>query len=294
MCLLVKVIEQDYELSGTGRWLKPRDGRSDPSSLVVDSEKGVFFWNARGIYGDVMDWLTRVKSMSPSEARAYLRRVDPSDFTYAFGVTPEQSTEIITSEILVDSFWNKGKKNRGYWYKRLLTDSTIDRFKLGFHSGRYTIPIYDEGNLVNIQLRQDEPEKKIYQWYRGTHATLFNSSILEVTSSVVICEGLVDAILLSQVGIPAIAPTIGASAWLSSWNKKFLKINPVFVVYDNDSAGIIGAKRVAENLGVYKTRILTFEGMKEKYDVIDYFRDGGTARSFTDKIETESKYFFEL
>ena len=58
-------------------------------------------------------------------------------------------------EKLGNSTWMNGKHHRTYWYNRLLTDDTIDRFQLGYFNGWNTIPVFESGQLVQIQKRKE-------------------------------------------------------------------------------------------------------------------------------------------
>ena len=69
--------------------------------------------------------------------------------------------------------------------------------------------------------------------------------------------------------------------------------NRIYVVYDNDKAGRKGAVSTGEKIGSL-SKIFTFEGYPEKYDVTDYFKNGGSAKEFKEKLEDESKYWFEV
>jgi hypothetical protein len=51
---------------------------------------------------------------------------------------------------------------------------------------------------------------------------------------------------------------------------------------------------VAKSLGENRCKIFTFEGFDEKYDIIDYFRDGGDLAYLKELIERKSRYAFEL
>jgi DNA primase len=199
----------------------------------------------------------------------------------------------MTSPSLAGEFWKSGKSNREYWYNRLLTDNTIDKFSLGYYDGWYTVPVFSGSELINIQLRRDLPQKRIKMWYKGQPLSLFNENILKYTDYVYFTEGLVDAILLSQLGYPCVSKLGGNMSWYKNWFSKFINQNIIYYVADNDIAGIEGAKLVSEMLGLYRTKIVLFEGFKEKYDSVDFFRNGGTKEEF-DKLVSNSKFSFEL
>lgn len=255
MSLLRELIEQQYKLKGTGKWFKPE--RGEPSSLVYNSEQDLFFWNSHGIAGDALTWLVKVLGYSFNDAKEYLKSHET--FSGAYTIAIHEGKEVVALPRLVDAFWEAGKTNREYWYNRGFKDSTIDRFQLGFHNDWYIIPVFVDGSLRNFQMRKDIPQKSISNWYRGVGPLLYNSTILKLTSSVVITEGPTDAILLNQEGFPAVSHTGGAGGWKEIWNKYFTNQREIYYIADYDSAGMEGAKRVAENLGEYRVKILDWE-----------------------------------
>jgi 5S rRNA maturation endonuclease (ribonuclease M5) len=282
---VASLVKEDFGIKGTGRWLKG----IVHDSLVVDTEKDMFFWNKKNIYGGPLEYLLFVRKVPVHLAKEMVRGINDAVLYNEYG----DSNNVIPYEKLVNTLYIRGKENRNYWYNRLLTDSTIDLFKLGYFNGWYTIPVYENGLLNNIQMRRDEPEKKIIPWYRKP-PSLFNSDILSIVDEIILTEGVVDSILLNQYGIPAMSKVTGANGWLQEWGRFFIRTNRIYLLFDNDDAGRNGAKRISEFLGQYKCKIYTFEGFKEKYDVIDFFRDGNSKKDFKELIYNESRFTFEI
>jgi hypothetical protein len=286
--LLEKVIGLDYRLVGNGdRWRKTEEH----DSLVLDLQNQVWFWNSRNLCGSPIDYLIKVKGYTKDVASDIIRKVENIRGNYLR--LPAKNEIVVPNEKLVDLFWERGKIDRDYWYRRCLNDSSIDRFRLGKFDGFWMLPIYVDGQFRNFQCRTDIPEKKIRQWYRGVGPLLFNSSILEITSRVFITEGPVDAILLNQLGYPAMSHVGGAGGWQEEWFKYFLNQKEIFYISDNDSAGFKGAKKVSKSLGEGRVKIILYLGEKEKYDTVDFFRDGHSTEEF-DKLVEDSKFTFEL
>ena len=288
--ILKVLVEEDFGLTGYGNWFRARDH----NSLVVDYRSGVFFWNSKEIIGKPKDYLMAVRKMSETDAIEYLKMYGGDAEVKTIYVEEREEDEPVIYQKLVDILWKNGRTERKYWYDRLITDATIDRFKLGYYEGWYTVPFFYEDQMVNIQKRRDEPEKRIKAWYRGVKPVLFNKDIMNITSKVVMTEGLVDAILLNQYGIPAISKVGGSSTWNDNWLKFFDSQKRIYLVFDNDEAGRKGAIRFANKLGEYRCRVYTFEDYPEKYDVIDFFKDEGTIEEFREQIFNNSKYSFEI
>lgn len=290
MSVLLSLIEQDYTLTGHGRYLKTLEH----DSLVIDTTRDLFFWNSREINGDAYVWLVKIKGMSPMEARRKLRELKTIDNRVYVSVDTPSGEEIVVYPKLVQVFWENGKRHRDYWYARGISDQTVDRFQLGYSEGWYTIPFFIDNSFVNFQMRRDSPEKRVKSWYRGLGPMLWNRDLLKTSSSVIITESPTDAILLRQHGYPAVSHNAGAGFWISSWNKYFIDQKNIYIIYDNDEAGRLGASTVAEALGVYRCKIYTFDGYEEKYDLGMWFLDNiGSERKLGELITTEAKHNFE-
>jgi DNA primase len=287
--LLEKLIGNEFHITGEGRWATTEEH----DSLVIDRDRDIFFWNSKSIYGNAIDWLTKVKGYSYAKAVTSLGDADRIVLSNMVIEKISEDAPPIQPE-LVDLFWQDGKTSREYWYDRKLTDETIDLHKLGYHNGWYTLPIFVEGKFKNFQMRRDEPKKRILPYYRGVGPILVNSDILSYTDKVAITEGPVDALLLTQEGFPAVSHTGGSHGWRKEWHKYFIRQDSIYVIADNDAAGIEGAKKIAYNLGLYKVKILIFEGMPDRYDTVDFFKDGNTLDNFKDLVYNSSKYLFEI
>src|SRR3972149_1966367 len=103
MSILKNLIGKDYELVGYGRWLRCSDDINNPSSLVIDTEKDVFYYNSRGIVGDALTWLTKVKGYSFEQAKQILNGY--GDFSESYVVTIKGGRDIVVLPRLVDVFW---------------------------------------------------------------------------------------------------------------------------------------------------------------------------------------------
>jgi DNA primase len=290
MSLLLDLIKEDYTIKGRGQFLKT----VEHDSLVIDTEKDIFFWNSKRISGDAYVWLTRIKGYTDKGAREYIKKHSSKAGLQIYtSITNERGETTTVYPKLVKLLWENGKGHRDYWYKRGVNDSTCDRFQLGYFEGWYTIPIFLDGALVNFQKRRDEPEKVILPWYRGVGPVLFNSDILSMSSAVIITESPSDVLLLSQYGYPAVSHTAGAGYWSPKWTKYFTEQKEIFITYDNDEAGRFGARRVAEYLGEYRSRVFTFDSFADKYDTGDWFLEHDEPQEFGKLIDAEAKRIFE-
>lgn len=285
MSILVDLVKQDFGLSGRGRWY-----RSDVhSSLVVDAENDIFFFNSRDLRGSPVDYLMKIRGFSKQAASDYVRNVVTTG-----SIKDNLHSLQVRFDKLVDLFHTSGRDDRQYWYDRLLTDSTIDRYRLGYFEGWNLIPIFDDGLFYNFQCRKDVPEKKIRFWYKDTDfkPVLFNRDVLKFVDTIYIVEGMVDCILLNQLGLPSVCSTNGAMSWNQGWIRYFSKMKNIYYVADNDKAGIASAKRTSDSLGSM-VKIMRFRERGDKYGALNYFKDGGTVDSFKQILLDESVFPFE-
>lgn len=289
--LLQTLVEEDFGYKREGRnW-----GRAEQhSSLVVNEELQKWFWNSEGIGGDVLSYLIKIRGLKKDKAEEVLEIREK--FVNGSILEEKPEREYVPYEKLVDLLWMLGKNNRDYWYHRCLNDKTIDRFRLGFYNGWYTLPLYDKGQFIDFQCRRDEPNKVIRKWYKDAHTmpVLLNMELLNLVDTIYITEGTIDSLLLIQEGISAVAQSGGANYWNSEWYPYFNRIKRVYYIADNDNAGLQGAERIATSLGMDKVLIYTFDGKPEKYDTVDYFRDGGNAKDLKSLVESNSRYLFEI
>jgi DNA primase len=288
--ILQRLVEEDfgYKHQGTS-W-----GRSQlHSSFVVDEAQQKWYWNSENKGGDVLQYLILIRGMKRDDAKSYLAVMDRTTTSYA---VQEDNTDSLPYERLVDTFWNFGKDKREYWYKRHLTDSTIDRLRLGFFNGWNVLPIYKNGRFVNFQCRRDVPTKSIRYWYSGSsiEPELINSDILSLVNTIYITEGTVDSILLTQEGLPSISHTGGSGFWNNGWYNLFSKVSEIFYIADNDRAGNFAAKRVANSLGVGRVKIFRFSDEGKKFDTVDFFSAGGTINQLKELLDSSSKHLFEI
>lgn len=285
--ILEKLVGEDFTIvTNGGRWAKTEEH----DSLVIDLENGLFHWNSRNIRGNALDWLIKVREIPFLKAIEMLSEVDKTFATPI--VTAQRAPAPVVEEPLVDIFWTTGKSKREYWYYRTLTDDTIDKFRLGYNKDWYTLPIFEKGQFKNFQLRRDNP-KMIRYFYEGTEGPfLVNSDVLQNAETIVMTEGAVDCLAITQRGLPAISHTAGAN-FLQKWFPWFLRQHRIYYIADNDFAGIQGAQKVAQILGIYKVKVLRFTDKAKKYDTIDFFRDGGTIEELRDLLEHDTKFIFE-
>jgi DNA primase len=233
------VIKRKFDLKESGtRYL--RGIKHD--SLVIDKKTNTFHWNSIDLHGNALTWLTKVEGYSVRQALQELEEYSGIPFTKTF-TKLEEPTPIYQK--LLDAFFKLGKYNRKYWYKRGYTDSTINKYKLGYTGKAYVIPIIIDGKLDNFQCRLAD-SKRMWNW-SSRSPSLFGLDQVD-SSYVFLTEGPTDAMALTQCGLPAISHNSGAGAWDTSWNSRILDFDFIYILYDNDKAGIRGSKKISKKL----------------------------------------------
>lgn len=149
---------------------------------------------------------------------------------------------------------------------RGFSDETIKSFNLGYDSKRnaISIPIFKNGELVNIKYRNLNPEEHGGAKYKSTYGAenwVFNDSGLSVGKEkgrVLIVEGEFDCISAVQRGLKnVISPSLGKESY-GVWIETLDNIPEVYIAYDNDKPGKDGAKKLAERIGIEKCKEITY------------------------------------
>ena len=132
-----------------------------------------------------------------------------------------------------------------YWQERGLTQETIALFGLGYDvmNDAVTIPIRDQyGQLLGVIRRYLEDDAPLrYKYPRGfkRSCNLFASWLLDTDpgSTVVVCEGSIDAMKVRQAGFPGVAQYGSSMAPQQVELLQRSGITTVILFYDNDKAG---------------------------------------------------------
>lgn len=178
---------------------------------------------------------------------------------------PEKPKLTIDLEQCIDWHATMPTQRRSYWHSRGLSDATIDSYFLGWDGKRYTIPLLYRLVPFGIKRRQSDIDDSINAKYimaAGSRAGIFNADVLWTADACVICEGEIDAMLLTQLGYRAVTSTAGANTWKDDWARFFTHVRDIYLLFDNDAAGREGAAKVHATLR--RARIVTLpDGVKD-------------------------------
>jgi len=177
-----------------------------------------------------------------------------------------------------------------YLHGRGIPDSLIHKYLLGWNGRRITIPIPDrEGKFAFFKLAKDPGDKSSSKMLstRGAHAELYGwEHVLSKAEQIIICEGEFDRLVLEGQGFAAVTSTAGAATFRPEWAEPFREIPKVFICFDNDAAGRIGAERISRLIP--HTRLVRLpEEVGEGGDVTNFFvRLGKSREDFLALLET--------
>lgn len=129
-------------------------------------------------------------------------------------------------------------------YEAGLTDSTIDRFRIGWDEGNthgpcFVIPYLEARRPEAFRFYSPDcigPNGSKYWWEAGTESRPFNvkSALGNENGQVIIAEGEKKAMLLEQWGYAAIAVP-GAQQWKREWSHLLNHAREIIILFDNDS-----------------------------------------------------------
>lgn len=174
---------------------------------------------------------------------------------------------------------------REYLNKRGIPDVLVDFFTLGWDGGRITIPIFNRvGDVAFFKFAKDPddptPGPKMLTT-PGARAELYGwEDVLHQPEELVICEGEFDRLALKAQGFRAVTSTGGAQTFRSEWAQELAGIPHLYICFDCDEAGRLGAEHVGSLLPTAKVVTLPDE-VGEGGDVTDFFvRLGRTDEDF--------------
>jgi DNA primase len=171
---------------------------------------------------------------------------------------------------------------RHYLNSRGMPDPSIDLNLLGWNGWRITIPIFSASGKVSFFKQAKDPDDntdspKMIAWPKG-HLELYGrENLRDKQSSIIICEGEFDRLVLEANGFEAVTSTGGARTFKKDWPREFENIPEVYICFDNDEAGKSGALRVAGLIPHAKIVELPSE-VGDGGDVTDFFVRLGRSR----------------
>jgi hypothetical protein len=167
------------------------------------------------------------------------------------------------------------RRIRDYLNARGIPDVLIDFHLLGWDSTRITIPIfYREGELAFFKLAKDPEDRSGSPKMLatpGARAELYGwEDVRYRPDELVICEGEFDRLALKAQGFRAVTSTGGVRTFRPEWAGELASIPHVYICFDRDEAGRLGAEHVGQLIPQAKVVSLP-EEVGEGGDVTDFF-----------------------
>ena len=163
-----------------------------------------------------------------------------------------------------------------WFFSRTVTEKVLEDFNIGWDGKKIVFPIYSPENRYLFSKYRRDPasdEGPKYTYDAGSTAALYGANkIPPERGSIIICEGEGDLLTLYSHGYVAVSTTGGAGTWKDEWTL-FLKNKDIYILYDNDEAGIKGAVKLLTKFPAKLVLIPRSEGVK---DVTNYFQKGGS------------------
>lgn len=252
-----------------GDYEKPVEEHDDYIRLALLQSAADYYQGMLGENLDVVRWLKGPDRMLDLETIAPRTSENPGGA--GLGYAPPDATNAL------------------YRYLRGLDFKTADILATGLVvddkgrltdalSGMVTIPYYVAGNCVTIRGRKwpiDPEDKMKYKTLAGQAARVFRSEACWGATEVMISEGELDSLVLSQLGFNAIGIP-GANVWQPGWDAYVEGMRRVWIAFDPDEAGDKGADKLIDRLGPKARRL------RLPCDATEWVAQGHSAQELTE------------
>lgn len=276
-------------------------GDRDPSGLSVGAK------DASGPANDGYPLLTcHAGCTYPTIRSALIKAGVPPDCLRPAGIPKDRSKPVTAVQrapepvrYVPDEVWTKaydaliGPRSDKLDYlinERGLSIETVKAMAIGWHKGRYSIPVFDEdGRCVTLRLYKPHGDPKItYLKGYGRNRLFIPGDALDPDRPTLYCAGEWDAMLAYQHGWQTVTHTGGEGASPPTIDLHRLTGQRVVVIYDNDERGRAGAEKTATAVAPYARQASVADLsdlVGEKGDVSDLLLSGQRLRPVVDAAE---------
>jgi len=148
--------------------------------------------------------------------------------------------------------------------ERKLSAHTLATFKVSEHKGHIAFPSYRDKELVSVKYLKVEREngKKSMYVEKDCEPCLFGwQSLPAGTREIVLCEGEIDAMTLSQYGYAALSVPFGAGTgrkheWIEHEFDRIALFDSIAICMDSDEEGQKAAAELVERLGAHRCKVV--------------------------------------
>ena len=254
----------------------PYHGNHRTPAGEIDKASGLFFCFSCHKIANLVEFVMHMTSRSYFESARYIKSKETES-----NIESEINRKLIDKpdfiqfdELLIQRLNQQAldaPRAMRYYNGRLITDESVNKFKLGFSEKQdmVTIPVHSpDGMAVGFVGRSVEGKE-----FKNTPGLpkaklLFNLHRVKTVDKVYVVESSFDAIRLDQVGFPAVA-TLGAN--VSNNQIELLKkyFNNIIVIADNDEAGGNMKQKIVDKLGPRVSVIQLDKQYKDIGDMTD-------------------------
>ncbi len=139
-------------------------------------------------------------------------------------------------------------------------------------NGSIVIPVFDERGVITEVYGRKVLGKRLrkgtamHTYLPGPHQGVWNSQAIKVSTEVILCESLIDAMTFWCAGFRNVTTSYGTSGFNDDHLKLFIEsgVEKVLIAYDRDEAGNTATEKLAEKLnenGMDVYRVLFPKGM---------------------------------
>jgi len=239
--------------------------QDETPSCCINIEKNVYICQASSCKnsGDIISFIARVLGAN--------RRVVYQELAERYDLDTKKTIDPNTVETYHKSLSTKKTLVRELRARGIDAD-LARKARLGEHKGRVTIPIYQDGEVVNVRhYLPGAPGNQKFRNTKGFGKTLrlyLRDDQLNY-DKIWICGGELKALaasrFLNHIKAGAVSPSGGEGSWDRSWNDLFVN-KDVYICMDIDQAGKKAAAQIGSHLyGKCNIHIVDLPLDKKKY-----------------------------
>lgn len=263
-----------------------RAGANNPTSFVVYDDFWYDFGQAKG--GDVIDLLAEIKH--GKDKGAAIREL--AAWTGIENASINDGWSAYTQDLcnrIAHYQTRLTQEDYDYLHKRGLTDNTISTLRFGRdYDGRLVIPYFKNGYVAYYCTRAMPGCNFAESKYRKMRIDDYNEHIVwgldslsRMGDTLVIAEGIFDAISFWQEGYPVLSAVTGffSHDQLTSLLQAAKMFKRVFIVYDNDKVSHAGDKFCEKMARIFLKEHIPFivgHVPDEHKDVSEYYEAQGS------------------
>lgn len=184
-----------------------------------------------------------------------------------------------------------------HWLSLGLSSNVADELKIGYSGEGFDFPVFIYGEILDVRNYSPGRKPKVLSEKGAKNLLLPFDLWVNDERPTLLCAGEKDMAIGRQMGFNSLSFTGGEQAFPKLFKASF-RGKRIFIVYDNDQAGIEGSRKIASLLkdaGAFPHVVTKhYETCKEKgEDLHDYFHKYGRTGEDLQKILDETPEFSE-